>query len=146
MSEKKFLQPILVVEDNETDIDLALRAFKKQKLLNPIEIARDGVEVLDLIKEWESGHPQPIVILLDLKLPRMDGLEVLSLLKGNEKYKKIPIVVLTTSREDSDIKNAYSLGANSYIVKPVEFEKFTEITSQIEIYWTIMNDIPTGML
>ena len=144
MSSTESLPPILLVDDNEYDIDLALRAFKKQHLLNPIEICHDGVEVMDKVKEWDGGHTPPILILLDLKMPRINGLQVLAYLKGAEKYKEIPIVVLTTSKEDSDIAAAYALGANSYIVKPVEFSKFLQIASQIKLYWTEMNSFPTG--
>lgn len=137
--------PILLVDDNECDIDLALRAFKKQKFLNPIEVCHDGVEVMDIVKEWDKGRIPPVLILLDLKMPRINGLQVLAYLKGTEKYKDIPIVVLTTSKEDSDIAKAYSLGANSYIVKPVEYSKFLQIAAQIKLYWTVLNSFPIGM-
>ncbi len=131
--------PILLVEDNPVDVDLTLRAFKKQNLTNPIVIARDGEEAINLIEKWEVGKPIPVVILLDLKLPKINGLEVLKELKTNLIFRSIPVVVLTSSAEDSDIKTAYSLGANSYIVKPVEFDKFIEVAGQIELYWTVLN-------
>lgn len=131
--------PILLVEDNPVDIDLTLRAFKKQNLTNPIEIVRDGEEAINMIGKWDAGKPIPVVILLDLKLPKFSGLEVLKEIKTHPVFKKIPVVVLTSSAEDSDINTAYELGANSYIIKPVEFDKFIEVAAQIELYWTVLN-------
>jgi CheY-like chemotaxis protein len=132
-------QPILLVEDNPVDLDLTLRALKSQKLDNPILTARDGEEALAFIKEWEKGEPRPVVILLDLKMPKVNGLEVLKVLKSHPEYKTIPVVVLTTSSESSDVKTAYQLGANSYIVKPVDFEKFLDVAKQIDLYWRVLN-------
>ncbi len=131
---------ILLVEDNPMDVDLALRAFRKRRLTNPIEVARDGEEALAWMARWEAGEPQPTVILLDLKLPRVDGLEVLRQLKAHPKFRRIPVVVLTTSAENEDVSRAYELGVNSYIVKPVNFDKFMEVASQIELYWTVINE------
>lgn len=139
MSENYRNQPILLVEDNPVDIDLTLRAFKKRNLTNPIQVARDGVEALAFVEKWDKGEATPVVILLDLKLPRIDGLEVLKTIKLHPKYDTIPIVVLTSSSDNKDIERAYKLGANSYIVKPVNFDKFVEVASQIEIYWNALN-------
>lgn len=133
---------ILLVEDNPMDVDLALRAFRKRRLTNPIEVARDGEEAIAWISRWEAGAALPAVILLDLKLPRVDGLEVLRQLKGHQAFRRIPVVVLTTSSESEDVARAYELGVNSYIVKPVNFEKFVEVASQIELYWTVLNALP----
>jgi len=133
-------KPILLVEDNPVDIDLTLRAFKKNNLSNPIEIARDGEEALNWIQKWDKGEPVPIVILLDLNLPRYNGLEVLKELKSHEVYKTIPVIILTTSSESKDIELAYKLGANSYIVKPVELDKFIEVAAQIDLYWRVYNE------
>jgi len=133
------LSPILLVEDRPTDIDLTKRAFARSRLLNPIEVARDGEEALANIDLWDSGELSPIFILLDLKLPKINGLEVLRQLKNHPKYSAIPVIVLTTSAEDHDIEEAYKLGCNSYIVKPVEFNKFMEVATQIEIYWCALN-------
>jgi CheY-like chemotaxis protein len=133
---------ILLVEDNPMDVDLALRAFKKRRLTNPIEVARDGEEALAWIPRWEAGEPLPAVILLDLKLPRVDGLEVLRQLKSHPDLRRLPVVVLTTSAESQDVARAYELGVNSYIVKPVNFDKFMEVAAQIEIYWTVINARP----
>ena len=130
---------ILLVEDNPMDVDLALRAFRKRRLTNPVEVARDGEEALAWMPRWEAGETLPAVILLDLKLPRVDGLEVLRQMKAHPRFRSIPIVVLTTSAESQDVTRAYELGVNSYIVKPVDFDKFVEVASQIEIYWTVIN-------
>lgn len=137
-----YTPPILLVEDNPMDLELTLRAFNKRRLSNPIEIARDGAEALGWLSRWDAGEPRPAVILLDLKLPRVDGLEVLRQLKSHPKYHTIPVVILTTSDEDRDINAAYQLGGNSYIVKPVDFEKFQSVAEQIELYWCVLNEKP----
>jgi len=132
-------RPILLVEDNPMDVDLTLRAFAKRQLTNPIEVARDGEEALAWVSRWEAGESKPVVILLDLKLPKVNGLEVLKELKSHDSLNTIPIVVLTSSSEDGDIQEAYRLGANSYIIKPVNFDKFMDVAKQIELYWTVLN-------
>lgn len=132
-------QPILLVEDNPVDLDLTLRAFKSRKLANPVEIARDGEEALAYIEKWKNGDPVPVVILLDLNLPKVNGLEVLEAIKKHPDFRTIPVVVLTTSSESRDVKTSYLLGANSYIVKPVDFDKFIEVAKQIELYWSVLN-------
>jgi len=133
------IRPILLVEDRSVDVDLTKRAFAKHKLLNPINVARDGEEVLALFDGWEAGEPIPICILLDLKMPRVSGLEVLRRLKNHAKFSSIPVIVLTTSTEDSDVQEAYKLGCNSYIVKPIEFDKFMDVASKVEVYWCALN-------
>lgn len=135
----KLNQSILLVEDNPMDIDLTKKAFVRRNLTNPIEVARDGEEALEWIKRWEGGEPQPAMILLDLKLPRVDGLEVLRQLKAHTQFRTIPVVVLTTSEEDIDVESAYQIGANSYIVKPVDFDKFMQVAEQVKLYWTVLN-------
>ena len=137
-----FNRPVLLVEDNPVDIDLTLRAFARRKFSNPVHVARDGEEALAWLERWEAGEPLPLVILLDLKLPRVHGLEVLGKWKDNPVSRSIPVVVLTTSAEDKDIEAAYRLGANSYILKPVNFEKFLDVAEQIELYWCITNRPP----
>ena len=134
--------PILLVEDNPVDIDLTLRAFARRKLANPVLVARDGEEALAWIPRWEAGETKPAVILLDLNIPRIDGLTVLKALKTHPEFRDIPIVVLTTSKEDRDISKAYELGANSYIVKPVDFDNFMDVAQQIELYWCVYNKLP----
>jgi CheY-like chemotaxis protein len=136
------VRPILLIEDNPMDVDLTLRAFERRRLTNPVEVARDGEEALAFIDRWEAGEPSPLVILLDLKLPKVDGLEVLRRLKDHQVFKTIPVVVLTSSQEDRDVEMAYRLGANSYIVKPVDFDKFVEVAAEIEMYWLILNTPP----
>ncbi len=135
-------RPILLVEDNPMDVDLTKRAFARRKLVNPIEVARDGEEALDYLSRWEAGEQLPVVILLDLKLPKLDGLEVLRRFKAHPRAYSVPVVVLTSSSEDSDVAASYDLGANSYIIKPVNFEKFVEVAEQIEVYWTVLNKPP----
>jgi len=131
--------PILLIEDNPMDVDLTRRAFIRHNLANPLDVARDGQEAVDFIAKWEAGEPIPVVILLDLKLPKVSGLEVLRTVRTHPDFRTIPVVILTSSAEDQDIREAYLLGANSYIVKPVDFDKFIEVARQIELYWTVLN-------
>ena len=121
------------------DVDLTRRAFIRHNLANPLEVARDGQEALDFIAKWKMGEPLPAVILLDLKLPKVSGLEVLRAIRAHSDFGIVPVVILTSSAEDQDIHEAYSLGANSYIVKPVDFDKFIDVARQIELYWTVLN-------
>lgn len=132
-------RPILLVEDNPADLDLTLRAFRRRHLVNPVQVARDGQEALDFLPRWQNGEPLPLVVLLDLNLPKVHGLEVLRAFKASELARAIPVVVLTTSDEDRDIGTAYELGANSYIMKPVDFENFSDVAAQIELYWCALN-------
>lgn len=132
-------RPILLVEDNPMDVDLTLRAFKQQKPAYPVEVARDGEEALAWIPRWEAGEPRPVVILLDVNMPKVGGLEVLQKLKSHPALRTIPVVMLTTSSVNRDVETAYQYGANSYIVKPVDFDKFMEVAAQIELYWAILN-------
>ena len=136
---------ILLVEDNPDDEMLALRAFKKNNITNEIVVARDGVEALDYLfgrntHEGRDLHPQPSLILLDLKLPKLDGLEVLKSLRANEHTKLIPVVVMTTSKEEDDLVRSYTLGANSYIRKPVDFNQFIDAVRQVGLYWLVLNE------
>lgn len=142
MSIDKGARPILLVEDNPVDVDLTLRAFERRKLTNPIVVARDGEEALAWLSRWEAGEALPLVILLDLKLPRVDGLEVLRQIREHPISYDLPVVVLTSSSDDGDVKEAYRLHANSYIVKPVNFEKFMDVATQIELYWCLLNHPP----
>lgn len=133
--------PILLIEDNPLDVDLTLRAFKRCGLANPVLVARDGEEALAWIPRWEAGELLPVVILLDLRLPKIDGLTVLQAFKTHPVLRRIPVVVLTTSKEDCDIQVAYDQGANSYIVKPVDFDNFMNMARQIELYWCVLNEV-----
>jgi CheY-like chemotaxis protein len=140
---------ILLVEDNPNDVELMLQALKVNNLSNRIEIVRDGEEALEFLfgtgaHSDRSGAPAPKVILLDLKLPKVDGLEILRRLKSDPRAKLIPVVVLTSSREDRDILESYALGANSYIVKPVDFERFSRIVREFGLYWLSLNQPPSS--
>jgi CheY-like chemotaxis protein len=135
-------RPILLIEDNPMDVDLTRRAFAKRKVVNPIEVARDGEEALAYLQRWEQGEPLPVVVLLDLKLPKVDGLEVLRYLKTHPQIQTVPVVILSTSAERSDIHAAYREGANSYIVKPVDFDRFMRVVDQIQTYWCTLNVLP----
>jgi len=138
---------LLLVEDNPQDLELAQRALRKANLSNRLHVARDGAEALEFIfcegpyatRKITEG---PKVILLDLKLPKVDGLEVLKRIKGDHRTKMIPVVVLTSSKEQSDVVESYQLGVNSYIVKPVNFERFAEAVRDLGLYWLLLNQPP----
>lgn len=138
---------ILLVEDNPDDEALAIRALKRHHISNEVIVARDGVEALEYLfcTGMYAGRDinlKPTVILLDLKLPRVDGLEVLRRLREDDRTKLLPVVVLTTSSEEQDMLNSYSLGCNSYIRKPVDFVQFSEAIRQLGMYWLLMNEPP----
>jgi CheY-like chemotaxis protein len=136
------LNKLLLVEDNPMDVDLTRRAFAMNKLPVTIDVASDGEEAIGYIKKWDAGLPLPKVILLDLKLPKIGGLQVLKTIKLHSIYQHIPIVVLTSSSEERDVYTAYEYGANSYIVKEIDFDKFLDIAVQIEFYWCRLNIMP----
>ena len=146
MNESSMVE-ILIVEDTPQDLDLALRALRKAKVTNRIHIARDGEEAIQFIfcegpyseRKLENG---PNVILLDLKLPKIDGLEVLKRIKSDPRTRAIPVVVLTSSKEQKDVVESYNLGVNSYIVKPVNFEQFTDAVQKLGLYWLLLNQPP----
>ncbi|MCC6957160.1 MAG: response regulator [Anaerolineales bacterium] len=135
-------RPILLVEDNPMDVDLTQRAFNRHKVPNPIHIAWDGEQALSFIQRWDSGETTPLLILLDLKLPKVDGFEVLRVFKDHPEYGNIPVVILSTSTEERDIRSAYQGGANSYLSKPVDFETFVQIVENIQVYWCQLNIPP----
>jgi two-component system, response regulator len=139
---------ILLVEDNPDDVTLTLRAFKQHNVQNEVVVARDGMEALDFLfgmgayanRDVEST---PQLILLDLKLPKIDGMEVLRRVRADKRTCLLPVVILTTSREEQDLTDSYTLGANSYICKPVDFEQFIEAVRQLNLYWLVLNETPT---
>ena len=138
---------ILLVEDNEDDVDLTLRALKRNNIRNEVVVARDGAEALDYL--WGTGNytgrdtsVMPQVVLLDLKLPKVDGLEVLRRVRSDDRTKLLPVVVLTSSKEQQDLVESYSLGANSYVRKPVDFNQFVDAVRQLGLYWLVLNEPP----
>ncbi|MBD2319651.1 response regulator [Phormidium tenue] len=136
------LPPIILVEDNPDDERLTIRALRRGNIANEILVARNGEEALIMVL---NADPLPSVVLLDLKLPKVDGLEVLRQIRANERTHLLPVVVLTSSSEERDIVDSYNLGANSYVRKPVEIEKFTEAVRQLGLYWAVINEVlPKG--
>ena len=148
MSESHIVE-VLLVEDSPQDLELTLRAFKKANLSNRIEVARDGAEAIEFLfcegahagRKIEDG---PKVVLLDLKLPKIDGMEVLRRMKSDPRTRSIPVVVLTSSKEQKDVIESYHLGVNSYIVKPVNFERFVTAVQELGYYWLLLNQPPKG--
>ena len=137
---------ILLVEDSDTDLELALRALTKAKVANRIEVARDGAEALDFLFSQgafaQRAADNPRLVMLDLKLPKVDGLDVLRAIKENPTTRAIPVVVLTSSQEQRDIVESYNLGVNSYIVKPVDFDGFMAAVAELGMYWMLLNRVP----
>jgi CheY-like chemotaxis protein len=138
------MRPILLIEDNPMDIDLTCRALQEHSVANSIICCRDGEEAVRFIDEHQSPTDReiPILVLLDLRLPKIDGLDVLKHARHHPIWKQIPVVVLTTSRQNEDIEAAYRLGVNSYIVKPVDFAAFAEVMKTIKLYWLLTNEPP----
>jgi CheY-like chemotaxis protein len=134
----------LLVEDNPDDEQLTLRAMRLSEVPNVVRVARDGVEALDALLGDSAPQPLPDLVLLDLKLPKLSGLEVLARIRAESATRSLPVVVLTSSDEDRDIVESYSLGANSYIRKPVDFDEFVEVVHQLGLYWLSMNRTTTG--
>ena len=138
---------ILLVEDNPNDVELTLHAFDRHNLTNRIRVVRDGQEALDYLHAVDgendgASNPRPKVVLLDLKLPKVDGLDVLRAIRADENLRTLPVVILTSSREERDIVESYDLGVNSYIVKPIEFDKFVETVQALGLYWVLLNERP----
>jgi len=140
------VRPILLVEDNLKDIELTLAALKQNHLANEVVVTRHGGEALDYLyrrgqyRERAPGYP--IVVFLDLKMPKVDGLEVLRVMKSDERLKVVPVVMLTSSRQEADLVSSYELGVNAYVVKPVGFQQFTDAIKQLGMFWAILNESP----
>lgn len=137
-------RPILVVEDNPMDLDFMLQAFADNNVSNPVHVCRDGEGALQFIAAHPTSNDPdlPLLVLLDLRLPKVDGIEVLRQARLHPVWKQVPIVIVTTSRESADVSRAYELGVNSFIVKPVDFAAFAEVVKQIKIYWLLVNEPP----
>jgi two-component system, response regulator len=138
---------IFLVEDNDADADLAVRAFRRAKITNPLIRARDGVDALDYLfgrgkYAAKDARELPVVVLLDLNIPKISGLEVLKAIRADERTKHLPVVILTSSNEDRDRLGAYDHFANSYVIKPVDYDKFVAATLQLSLYWTVLNAPP----
>jgi two-component system, response regulator len=131
---------IMLVEDNPDDVELTLRALEQSKVTNKIVVAHDGAEACEIL--FGSEMLKPALILLDLKLPKIDGLELLKKIRGDERTKLLPVVILTSSKEEKDLVKSYSLGANSYIRKPVDFDQFIQAVGELGLYWLLLNELP----
>jgi CheY-like chemotaxis protein len=144
------LKRILLAEDNEHDVELTLAALDEHNLANEVVVVRDGVEAMDYLLQRGkfAGHANglPVVVLLDLKMPKVDGLEVLRQMRADPALKHVPVVMITSSREEQDLVNSYKLGVNAYVVKPVDFQKFIQSIKQIGFFWAIINEPPPGVL
>lgn len=140
------LRPILLVEDSEHDVELVLTALRRNNFANPVVVARDGEEALDVLyrrgRFANAAEPLPLVILLDLKMPKKDGLEVLREVRADARLRVIPIVMLTSSREEADLVRSYQLGVNAYVVKPVGFAEFVDAIRQTGNFWAAINEVP----
>ena len=142
-------RPILLVEDNRDDVELTILALKEAKITNPVVVARNGVEAVDYLfgtgtHAGRDPSDQPVVVLLDIKLPLLNGIDVLRRMRADERTKRTPVVMLTSSDESADIVATYDLGANSYVRKPVEFEGFVAAARQLGLYWTVLNEPPVS--
>jgi len=142
------LKRILLADDSSRDIELALDALAQHNLANEVVAVRDGAEALDYLHRRgqfaDRAEGQPVVVLLDLKMPKVDGIEVLRQMKSHPQLKLIPVVVLTSSREEQDLVDSYELGVNAYIVKPVGFREFVEAVKQVAVFWAMLNELPPG--
>lgn len=142
------LKRILLAEDNEHDVELTLNALAENRLGNEVVVVRDGAEALDYLyrrgayRLREEGNP--VVLLLDLKMPKVDGLQVLRQIKQDDALRQMPVVMLTSSREESDLVESYRLGVNAYVVKPVEFSRFVEAVRELGVFWAVINEAPPG--
>ena len=141
-------KPILLADDDAKDVELTLLALTEHNLANKVVVARDGVEALDYLyrRGQFAGRPagHPVVVLLDLKMPKVDGLEMLRQVKADPALKTIPIVVVTSSRQEQDVVESYNLGVNAYVVKPVAFDSFVEMVKQLSLFWVLTNETPPG--
>lgn len=140
------LRTILLAEDNPKDVELTLEALAEHNLANQVVVAKDGVDAMEYLRckgKYKLRTPgNPAVVLLDIKMPRMDGIEVLQAIRSDPALKTLPVVMLTSSREEPDLKRSYELGANAYVVKPVDFKDFIEAVKQVGVFWAVINELP----
>ena len=140
------IRTILLAEDNPKDVELTMEALAEHNLANHVVAVKDGVEAMEYLEcraKFADRKPEnPAVILLDIKMPRMDGIEVLRAVRQNDSFKTIPVVMLTSSKEEPDLKKCYDLGANAYVVKPVDFQEFMEAVRQVGVFWAMLNELP----
>ncbi len=142
------LRPVLLVEDDPNDVELIKKAFDDANLANPVMVARDGVEALNLLRQdGNTGHgaPTPVVVLMDIKMPRMNGLELLKEIRNDPRLKHIPAVIMTSSRASPDLDEAYKLGVSAYVVKPVDFRDFVEAVKVVGKFWAVLNELPDDL-
>ncbi|HEU6448010.1 MAG TPA: response regulator [Verrucomicrobiae bacterium] len=144
------LKRILLAEDNERDVELTLAALDEHNLANEVVVARDGAEALDYLygRGKFAGHANgvPVVVLLDLKMPKVDGLEVLRAIRNDPQLRMVPVVMITSSREEQDLVQSYQLGVNAYVVKPVDFQKFVDSVKELGMFWAVINEPPPGVM
>ena len=144
------LKTILFAEDNPNDVELTIEALKEINLANRVQVVRDGSEALDFLykrgKYINRPGSNPVVILLDIKMPKIDGLQVLKIIKNDDNLKNIPVVILTSSREEKDLMNSYSMNTNAYVVKPVDFDQFSKAIKELGVFWALINEAPPGSL
>jgi CheY-like chemotaxis protein len=142
------LKRILLAEDNEHDVELTLNALTESRLANEVVVVRDGAEALEYLyrrgRYQQREETNPVVVLLDLKMPKVDGLEVLRRIKQDDALRQIPVVMLTSSREENDLVESYRLGVNAYVVKPVEFSRFVQAVRELGVFWAVINEAPPG--
>ncbi|RJP69045.1 MAG: response regulator [Ignavibacteriales bacterium] len=140
------IRTILLAEDNPKDVELTIEALSEFNLANHVVAVKDGVEAMEFLQcrgKYTQRNPgNPAVVLLDIKMPRMDGIEVLKAIKNDPSLRKLPVVMLTSSREEPDLKKCYELGANAYVVKPVDFKEFIEAVKQVGVFWAVINELP----
>ena len=144
LNKNSLLRPILVVEDNDMDLDLCMQAFEEHAIANPVFACRDGEEAIQFIDAHSTPEHSnlPLLVLLDLRLPKVDGIEVLRYARAHPVWRQVPFIILTTSRQNGDISAAYDIGVNSYIVKPVDFVSFSKVVKYIKLYWILTNEPP----
>ena len=147
MSDRPELRRILLVEDSENDIEMTLEALQERQLANQIDVVRDGAEAVNYLfcrDRYATRNPvPPVVVVLDVKLPKLNGIEVLRVIRAAPQFRRLPVVMLTSSREEPDLRDSYELGCNAYVVKPVDFQRFSEALNVVGCFWAVLNELPS---